>query len=156
MANCKLNPCPCGKTPAGVCIDSVLGQRWVNVSGDCCAGWWIEFDSGYAVGDELIAKAEKAWNEAPRGQAAANRPPERAVVLQVKVGGDTWQDAAEALTAIAERIEQRGQITHLVGGGGASGYTVIGHENEGQTPERYRRQNAEYVAQRIHGPGGRK
>lgn len=37
----------------------------------CCGEWMLEFNTHYQSGDELLALAEKAWNEAPRGEWGA-------------------------------------------------------------------------------------
>lgn len=65
----KLQPCPCGKTPARVCIeDTGQGGKWANVTGACCGEWAVEFRTNYH--DYRSPECEKlaidAWNEAPR------------------------------------------------------------------------------------------
>ena len=70
---CKLHPCPCGKTPTMVIVNS--GRvKWAYVCGNCCNGWWREFRADYATGEVLVAKAAKAWNEASRGERKCTGP----------------------------------------------------------------------------------
>ena len=75
------------------------------------------------------------------------KKPERRIVLQITIGADSWSDAAEAVNSIAERIEREGPITTLISGGWSSGYVADGKENENQTGDNYRIENAEYVKQ---------
>lgn len=62
-----LKPCPCGKTPEKLVIQSP-GGKWSNVSGDCCGEWFIEAKLWYHEKDEAERIAEKFWNESPRGR----------------------------------------------------------------------------------------
>lgn len=59
--------CPCGR-PIDDLFVSDAGQcgKYMNVSGNCCGEWMIEFRANYATGDELMALAREAWNSAPR------------------------------------------------------------------------------------------
>ncbi len=66
----ELKPCPCGKTPTGLIIEST-NAKWFRCSGICCGEWEIEFRSNYnnpnPDSDEAEKLAIKAWNDAPRG-----------------------------------------------------------------------------------------
>ena len=64
-----LRQCPCGETPDAIGV-LVAGQggKYALAYPMCCNEWMIEFNTHYKSGDELKALAEKAWNEAPRGQ----------------------------------------------------------------------------------------
>lgn len=73
------------------------------------------------------------------------KAPKRRVTLKIEIGGDSWADVSSALESIAHRIDCEGPITDLVSGGYSSGYYVIGIEDESQTGDKFRQQNAEYV-----------
>ena len=73
------------------------------------------------------------------------KAPKRRVTLKIEIGGDSWEDAAQSLESIALRIYMEGHITSLVSGGRSSGFTVIGLEDEHQTAEKFRKENAEFV-----------
>ena len=68
-----LAPCPCGEIPEKLCIATESG-RWGQVTGYCCGAWSVEFRAGYKDLDdpECRARAEKAWNEAPRAKRATS------------------------------------------------------------------------------------
>lgn len=75
----SLNPCPCGETPKTlfvVCSEGISNDtpKYAYVYGGCCSEWHIEFRNDYAVlgSSESEAKAEAAWNSAPRS-AQQNR-----------------------------------------------------------------------------------
>ena len=72
--------------------------------------------------------------------------PERRVVLEVKIGGDSWEDVADTLAQIEQRILIEGPIISIVSGGYTSGYVAIGRENPDQSGDKFRTENAEYVA----------
>ena len=72
--------------------------------------------------------------------------PERKVVLDLTIQGDSWDDIIDTLDRITFRIHE-GPITSIVSGGYSSGYIATGKENEGQTGDNYRKQNNEYVKQ---------
>ncbi len=62
----ELQPCPCGKTPTELHVDSA-GVKWAFASGNCCNEWHIEFRNQYAQEYEQIHKlANEAWNRTPR------------------------------------------------------------------------------------------
>jgi hypothetical protein len=66
----ELNPCPCGETPEGLYIEMPERGKYGRASGQCCAEWSIEFRNGYEANpDKTLAKAAKAWNDAPRAAA---------------------------------------------------------------------------------------
>ena len=73
------------------------------------------------------------------------KKPERKIVLEVKIGADSWRDAADALAQIEQRILIDGPINSLISGGHDSGYIVTGRENPDQTGDKFRSENAEYV-----------
>lgn len=80
------------------------------------------------------------------------KPPKRRVTLKIEIGGDDWCAVSEALESIAFRIDSEGPITSLVSGGWSAGYHVTSIEDESQTGEKFRKENAEYVRQ-IKGAG---
>ena len=64
-------PCPCGETPARLCLSADHGSpKWAQVSGSCCGAWEVEFRAGNRpLGSaEVRAAARVAWNAAPRAQ----------------------------------------------------------------------------------------
>ena len=66
----NLMPCPCGRPIDKLFIsDSGQGQKYANVSGNCCGEWMIEFRTNYLDFDSIdcMDLAIKAWNNAPRG-----------------------------------------------------------------------------------------
>ena len=63
----RLLACPCGRPIDDLIIsDAGQGGKYMNVTGNCCGEWMIEFRTNYAKGDELIVLAQEAWNAAPR------------------------------------------------------------------------------------------
>ena len=67
----NLKPCPCGKTPDSIGVmENGYGSKYALAVPDCCGDWTLDFNTGYKSGDELKARAEKAWNNAPRGGMA--------------------------------------------------------------------------------------
>lgn len=81
-------------------------------------------------------------SSAPTGYVDA---PRRRVELTIKIGADSWREAAGALADLEHRILAEGAITNLVSGGWSSGYSVTGSEDTKQTGDKYRKENAEYV-----------
>jgi len=66
----ELEPCPCGEKPTGLYIEMPERGKYGRASGQCCAEWSIEFRNGYEADPEkTLAKAAKAWNDAPRAAA---------------------------------------------------------------------------------------
>ena len=65
----ELKQCPCGETPKTLLVVRGDTCKWAFVTGGCCNEWHIEFRSNYLdiESPELMVRAEKAWNEAPRG-----------------------------------------------------------------------------------------
>jgi len=63
-----LEPCPCGKTPAYLCLTPGESCKWAWVSGDCCTEWNVEFKTHYKDIDSNECKklALEAWNRSPR------------------------------------------------------------------------------------------
>lgn len=73
----KLGPCPCGKTPMGLFIEMPERGKYGRTMGDCCAEWQVEFRNGFTADqDETLAKAQRAWNNAPRVPLAAGQAPQ--------------------------------------------------------------------------------
>lgn len=64
--------------------------------------------------------------------------PKRRVTLEISLGADDWDAAADALSDMATRIVREGPITDLCSGGWSVGYTVRGREDEQQTGDKYR------------------
>ncbi len=64
----KLKPCPCGKTPKELAINTT-DCKWFHAGGSCCGEWEIEFRSNYtdATSGAAMELAIAAWNDAPRG-----------------------------------------------------------------------------------------
>ena len=66
-----LRPCPCGETPDSIGVmENGQGGKYMLAIPSCCSEWMLEFHTHYKSGDELKARAEKAWNNAPRGGMA--------------------------------------------------------------------------------------
>ena len=64
--------CTCGETPDTIGVqDAGQGAKYMLAVPSCCGEWMLEFNTHYQSGDELLALAEKAWNEAPRGEWGA-------------------------------------------------------------------------------------
>lgn len=67
----NLKPCPCGQTPTVLLIQEELSPlpilKYARCTGNCCAEWEIEFRNDYKKGNESMARATQAWNDAPRG-----------------------------------------------------------------------------------------
>lgn len=69
--NVTLKPCPCGNTPSGLLIEMQERAKYGQAMGDCCGAWIVEFRNGYTKDNELTLKrAQDAWNNAPRQEAA--------------------------------------------------------------------------------------
>lgn len=64
----ELKPCPCGKTPAYLCIMPGDTCKWAWVSGSCCSDWHTEMRTDYLPLDDarLMVKAAECWNLASR------------------------------------------------------------------------------------------
>jgi hypothetical protein len=73
--------------------------------------------------------------------------PKRKVELEIKLGADSWAEAANALQSIVDRIKNKGPIIKLISGGYESGYSVVAAENSEQTGDKYRSDNEEYCNQ---------
>lgn len=82
----ELKPCPCGQTPAYLCITPGDTCKWAWVSGSCCSDWHIEMRTDYLPLDDarLMVKAAECWNLAPR--PAPVQVPEEGTPLR-KLGG---------------------------------------------------------------------
>jgi len=69
-AKLDLNHCPCGEKPEGLYIEMPERGKYGRATGQCCAEWSVEFRNGYEANpDKTLAKAAKAWNDAPRAAA---------------------------------------------------------------------------------------
>lgn len=68
MTTQPLKPCPCGQVPASLLryYDSFNARH--EVRGSCCGAWAIQFNlpAAHFGLDSLIARADAAWNAAPR------------------------------------------------------------------------------------------
>mgnify|MGYP000282822972 CR=1 FL=1 len=66
--NDELKPCPCGKTPTKLHIETGATCKYSYASGDCCGEWLIEFRTHYLLAgtDGAMELAVEAWNEADR------------------------------------------------------------------------------------------
>ena len=67
-----LRQCPCGETPGCISVqDAGQGGKYALAVPSCCGDWMVEFNTRYKSAGELLALAEKAWNDAPRGKWGA-------------------------------------------------------------------------------------
>lgn len=67
----SLRPCPCGKTPANLCVMEGHTHSYAFVSGDCCGDWLVDFRIRFSApgSEERMTLATEAWNRAPRKDA---------------------------------------------------------------------------------------
>jgi hypothetical protein len=65
--------------------------------------------------------------------------PRRRVQVTVKLGADSWRDAADALVDISRRMDEAGlageRNANMASGGTRSGYTMTGDEDESESDE---------------------
>jgi len=70
MNNENLRCCPCGEIPTKLYTSDIRDRnKWINVSGNCCGKWTVEFKASYHSDEsmKLAIEAVDAWNKAPRG-----------------------------------------------------------------------------------------
>ena len=95
----ELKPCPCGKIPETLAIETAYDRdKWGYVCGDCCGQWEIEFKTNYlSHGDPDLQKiAANAWNSAPRAQPEVSK-------IQLAML-DAMQSAVEDVTGMGDSV----------------------------------------------------
>lgn len=88
--------------------------------------------------------------------------PQRRWTIEIKSGGDTWEDALRLLREMADHIEEHGQGCDFTAGGSDSGGFIKITEDHDMTHARYHALLDSWLAfQKTadslrHGDGGRK
>ena len=73
--------------------------------------------------------------------------PRRRVVLELSVGGDSWQDIQFALKSLQTEIAMSGSLsTSCVSGGYSSGWNFTSSEDESITHDSWAEANERYCA----------
>ncbi len=71
----KLEPCPCGKVPSKLLLESLcargaedgIGDR-LFIYGDCCMKWIVWIDTDDYTDENADMVHAMAWNASPRGK----------------------------------------------------------------------------------------
>lgn len=72
--------------------------------------------------------------------------PHRAYELEIKIGGDTWQDVLRHLHELQQHIPDHGEECNSVSGGSTSNHIVIVGRYPEMTHDRYVQELDEYLA----------